>query len=109
MPLKRDQSATRLEESAPNWPFIKKPSQVDGGAEISRMTTEPHYINYATDEPRALRLNPRDSGDAGKRADAQTHTWTYARMYRRRPEERQLGAPDQARHRGVHQRNLTRR
>lgn len=34
VPLKRDQSATRLEKSASNWPFIKKPSQVDHSAEI---------------------------------------------------------------------------
>lgn len=59
MPLKRDQSATRHEESASNWPFIKKPSQVDRSPEISRMTTELHYINYTTDEPHALRPTPR--------------------------------------------------
>lgn len=83
MPLKRDQSATRLEESAPNWPFIKKPSQVDRGAEISRVTTEPHCINYTTDEPRAPPLTPPVTPERpGKRTDAQTHTWMYARMYR---------------------------
>lgn len=60
VPLKRDQSATRLEESAPNWPFIK----VDRAAEISRKTTELHYIYYTTDEPRALWLTPRDSTEA---------------------------------------------
>lgn len=59
MPLKRDQSATRHEESASNWPFIKKPSQVDWSPEISRMTTELQYINYTTDEPHALRPAPR--------------------------------------------------
>lgn len=59
MPLKRDQSATRHEESASNWPFIKKPSQVDRSPEISRMTTELHYINYTTDDPHALRPTPR--------------------------------------------------
>lgn len=59
VPLKRDQSATRHEESASNWPFIKKPSQVDRSPEISRMTTELHYINYTTDEPHALRPAPR--------------------------------------------------
>ncbi len=72
VPLKRDQSATRLEESASNWPFIKKPSQVDRGAEISRMTTEPRYINYTADEPRAPELAPCDSREAGKRTDART-------------------------------------
>lgn len=59
VPLKRDQSATRHEESASNWPFIKKPSQVDRSPEISRMTTELHYINYTTDDPHALRPAPR--------------------------------------------------
>lgn len=49
-PLKRDQSATGLEESASNWPFIKKPPQVDLGAEISRKTSEVHYIYCAADE-----------------------------------------------------------
>lgn len=72
VPLKRDQSATRLEESASNWPFIKKPSQVDRGAEISRVTTEPHYINYTTDEPRAPWLAPCGSREAGIRTDAHT-------------------------------------
>lgn len=70
VPLKRDQSATRHEQSASNWSFIKKPSQVDRSAEISRMPTEPRYINYATDEPRALQPVPCDSREAGKRADA---------------------------------------
>lgn len=56
VPLKRDQSATGHEESASNWPFIKKPSQVDRSPEISRVTTELHYINYAADEPPALWL-----------------------------------------------------
>lgn len=83
VPLKRDQSATRLEESASNWPFIKKPSQVDRSAEISRMTTEPHHINYATDEPRALELAPCDSREAGKTHRC-THTWTHVHMQRNR-------------------------
>lgn len=72
VPLKRDQSATRHEESASNWPFIKKPSQVDRSAEISCMTTEPHYINYTTDEPHALQLTPCDCREAGKHTDART-------------------------------------
>lgn len=78
VPLKRDQSATRLEESASNWPFIKKPSQVDRSAEISRMTTEPHYINYTTDEPHALQLAPCDSRESGKHTHTHLDTCSYA-------------------------------
>lgn len=72
-PLKRDQSATRLEESASNWPFIKKLSQVDFGGEISCMTSERCYIYYTTDEPHALWLNPLWS----QRGRMHTHT-TFA-------------------------------
>lgn len=73
-PLKRDQSATRLEEFASNWPFIKKPSQVDLCAEISRVTTEPRNINYTTDEPHTPQLARCDRREAVK-----THrcTWTH--------------------------------
>lgn len=61
MPLKRDQSATRLEQSASNWPFIKKPSQVDLGPEISCETSQVLCICCAADELRAPRLNPPNS------------------------------------------------
>lgn len=83
VPLKRDQSATRLEESASNWPFIKRPSQVDHGAEISSMTTEQRYIYYTTDEPRALQLTPCDSTEAGKSKDARARTDTQQRRMKR--------------------------
>ena len=74
VPLKRDQSATRHEEAASNWPFIKKPSQVDHSAGISRVTTESHSINYTTDEPHALPLAPAILERLG---NAQMHTHTH--------------------------------
>lgn len=78
VPLKRDQSATRLEDSASNWPFIKKPSQVDCSTEISRVTTEPHYINYTADEPGARWLTLLcDSRGAG---NTHTHTCRFVCM-----------------------------
>lgn len=73
MPLKRDQSATRLEESASNWPFIKKPPQVDPGPEISRKTSQVHYIYCAADELHAPRLTPPNSGGAGCTQEPDLH------------------------------------
>lgn len=80
VPLKRDQSATRLEESASNWPFIKKPSQVDHSAEISRMITEPHYINYTTDEPPCSVARPLFFLERLENAQIHAHLDTSTRM-----------------------------
>lgn len=73
MPLKRDQSATRLEEAASNWPFIKKPPQVDLGPERSCKTSQVHYIYCADDELHASRLTPPNSRGAAYAREPDLH------------------------------------
>ena len=62
----------------------QKDSQVDCSAEISRMTTEPHHINYTTDEPSCSGARLLVMVERLEEAQMHTHLDVCAEMNKKR-------------------------